>query len=128
MGFKPMTSEILVQGSTNWANWELVIKLRPNKPSKWWIMIVDNENHICALWWRNKYEILTAINTNELSSWNKTWKRFDLFDSLGVRLIKLILNQTIVSNNLELHEFMTLILVFHLVRHLRTAFVKTDQW
>ena len=50
-----------------------------------------------------------------------------MFDSLGVGSIKQILNQTIVSNNLELHAFMTLTLVLPLVRHLRTAFVKTDQ-
>ena len=34
------TSAVLYQLSF-WANWELVIMLDPNKPSKWWIMIVD---------------------------------------------------------------------------------------
>ena len=39
-GFEPMTSEIPVQRSTNWANkpnWELVNELGPNKhPNEWW--------------------------------------------------------------------------------------------
>ena len=32
------------------ANWELVIMLDPNKPSKWWIMILDIWNsYICTV-------------------------------------------------------------------------------
>ena len=66
-----MTSAIPALYQLSWqANWELVIMLGPNKPSKWWITIIDDcrymkiiyANHICALRWRNEYKPTIIIS------------------------------------------------------------------
>ena len=62
---------------TELANWERVIMLDPNEPSKGWIMAVNIWKSCEHCGWKNKYRIDPhSYEHYWTSSWNKAWKKF----------------------------------------------------